>query len=142
MAEKAVQTTQRLLANIDEWVAKGAQAARLKAIDVVLEAAEGITEGSPVDTGYFRASWSVLLGKEPAMKATDRPKDWKELAGGAAKAQAIAEITTTAIGLQLGQTAWLFNPTVYGPRLEGGHSAQAPLGIVSVTVANLRVKYA
>lgn len=124
--------------DISKWVEKGAEAARLKAIDVCLEAAEGVIDKTPVDTGFCRAMWSAQINDLPTT-TVDKPADYQ---GDGAAAAMPAEIAATVIGLKLGDRVWISNPTVYAPRLENGHSQQAPSGMVAVTVTELRARYA
>lgn len=80
---------------------------------------------SPVDTGRFRANWQVAIGTIPigTLELTDAT-------GQAAMSRAQA----AAMGLEAGDTITLVNNLPYGPRLEAGYSAQAPTGMVALTV--------
>jgi hypothetical protein len=131
-----------LTVNLDAWLQKSVAQARLKFIDVCLEAAEMVIEKTPVDTGFCRAMWSVSINAEPMMAPKARPAEWKTLVATAAGAQAVAEITTGALAAQISDRVWIYNPVVYAPALEDGHSQQAPSGMVAVTVGFLRAKYA
>jgi hypothetical protein len=135
-------TTEILTVNMDEWLEQSLAMARLKFIDICLEAAESIVEKTPVDTGFARAMWSVSINAEPMMAPKLAPETWKTLPAGAAGAQAVAEITTGVLSAGLDDRVWIYNPVVYAPRLEDGHSQQAPRGMVAVTLAMLRAKYA
>ena len=138
----ATDSVHRLTISLDEWLAKSQASARLKFIDVCLEAAEGIVDKTPVDTGFARASWSVSINEEPLAKPdVKRPEKWASLPPGAAKAEAVATITVPLLGTQLGDRVFLYNPVVYIIPLEHGHSQQAPLGMVGLTVTELQVKY-
>lgn len=80
---------------------------------------------SPVDTGRFRANWQVAIGSIPAgtLELTD------------ATGQAtISRVQSVALRLEAGSTITLMNNLPYGPRLESGYSAQAPTGMVALTV--------
>ena len=118
------------------------EAIRLKALDVCLEAAEGVITKTPVDTGFARSMWGVQINDRPMMDpvANSIPKgeDGPGIAGGAA---ALASVTVEAAKLRLGDTVWIYNPTEYAPYLENGSSSQAPNGMVAVTVQELRVRY-
>ncbi len=124
--------------NLQQWAEKGMEVARLKAIDVCLEAAEGVIDKTPVDTGFCRSMWSAQINALPN-KAVDKPEGYQ---AGAASAGLPAEVAVEVAGLTLGDRVWIYNPTVYAPRLENGHSKQAPAGMVAVTLAELRAKYA
>ena len=76
---------------------------------------------SPVDTGRFRANWIAAIGGMDTTTTTDTDK------GGSST---IGRISATINGMDLGVTGYLTNSLPYSLRLEYGHSAQAPSGIV------------
>lgn len=84
---------------------------------------------SPVDTGRFRANWTVSYGPTTqTVTGLDR-----------------TGIETINRGLRLIQLMnpgqdelWITNRLPYARRLEYGHSGQAPAGMVRLTVAEFR----
>lgn len=102
--------------------------------------------GSPVDTGFFRAAWRVGINAPPAPSAPPpAPNDQLSFKGmGPKKAAAkengvfpdpMPEIMGMLSGALPGDVIYIANSVVYGPRLEYGHSQQAPQGFVRLTVA-------
>lgn len=131
-------TARVLHLNLAKWAEMGAEAARLKAIDVCLEAAEGIIDKTPVDTGFCRSMWSVQINDFPQVGPVARPEGFHA----AESAPAVAQMTVEVAGLTLGDKVWIYNATEYAPALENGHSGQAPSGMVGVTMLELRGRYA
>lgn len=89
----------------------------------------GVVARSPVDTGAFKAAWSI---------------------SGSSNEGDISFRFTESTGLETsdseGNTSFdentfpiisISNPKKYGPALENGHSKQAPNGIVAVTIASI-----
>lgn len=138
----AADDAKRLSVNLDAWLAKSEKAARLKFVDVCLEAAERIVDRTPVDTGFCRSMWSVSIGSPPIAAPVDRPDGFAAAKGGAAGRAALGRIEASILGVKLEQQVWLYNATKYAPALENGSSGQAPHGMVGITVQELRAKYA
>lgn len=90
------------------------------------EVFDGVVERSPVETGSFRASWNASLNI-PDETVVD---------GGSADSPLIAP-KYPKLKVKPGDKIIINNSTVYGPELENGHSDQAPLGMVAVTIASL-----
>lgn len=132
---KTQKRAHRFKADLSKWIDQSREAARQKFIAICLEAHEGVVEKTPVDTGFCRANWRFEIGAQPPQKAVvDRPKDFD---GSTGTPPDMAAVMTA----DLGDTVWVFNPVAYAPRLENGHSAQAPSGMVRVTMAELKSKY-
>lgn len=93
------------------------------------DALRSVVEKSPVDTGRFRANWTVsysptdqtILGMDPT---------------------GIATINRGLALIQLMQPdrdeLWISNSLPYARRLEYGYSGQAPQGMVRLTVREFR----
>lgn len=80
---------------------------------------------SPVDTGRFKGNWQVAIGSIPAgVLAID------DKTGSAT----ISKMTAAVLGLKAGQIIYLVNNLEYARPLEYGHSKQAPVGVVRITV--------
>jgi hypothetical protein len=80
---------------------------------------------SPVDTGRFRASWTIGVGQPDTTVAPDVVKGQV----------AVAEPRIPAI--TVGQTYYHSNSLPYARRLEYGWSKQAPAGMVRLTAAEI-----
>lgn len=77
--------------------------------------------GTPVDTGFARASWRVGINK----------------ARGSANSATPNQIIGSMAGVKAGDKLILTNNAVYIRRLEYGHSGQAPQGMVRVVFMKL-----
>ncbi|HEX2554237.1 MAG TPA: hypothetical protein VHL98_11075 [Microvirga sp.] len=82
--------------------------------------------------GRFRANWQVGIGSRPAgvIDAVD-PSGQATIAAGSA---VIAGLTDKV-------AIYLVNNLPYADPLENGHSKQAPMGIVAVTIAELNTHF-
>ncbi|NTX57666.1 HK97 gp10 family phage protein, partial [Myxococcus sp. CA039A] len=88
-----------------------------------------VVEGSPVDTGRFRGNWQVGVGNRPAGELEVDDKGGEGTVGKGAQ---------TLESATLGDKVFITNNLPYARRLEWGHSAQAPRGMVRLALANLR----
>jgi hypothetical protein len=86
---------------------------------------------SPVDTGRFRANWQVSLNVEAGGTVEHVPG-----VGGSSTAQntqkALDQLGKVTKDYQLGDSIYIVNNVVYGPRLNDGHSKQAPKNFVQI----------
>ncbi len=98
------------------------RAARAIALDILSR----IMVLSPVDTGRFRGNWQIDI-QSPAMEALER----LDRAG---QATVMTE-AQKLLAYRLGQTITMRNNVPYSVRLEYGWSAQAPAGMVRVTLS-------
>ena len=93
--------------------------------------------GTPIDTGYARATWAVGLNEEP-----QSPVD--TILPGAQSSQARYQQTAMSViaglvrELRLGDVIKIISHCVYMPSLEYGHSQQAPAGMIRLTAASLQ----
>ena len=87
---------------------------------------DGVVEKSPVETGSFRQSWNVSLNVP----------DETVITGGSAESPLNAP-KFPKLGVKSGDKVIINNSTPYGSELENGHSDQAPIGMVAVTLASL-----
>lgn len=94
--------------------------------EVNLEIITKIIRRSPVDTGLFRGNWQVGIGSRPrgTLPNLDR-----------SGAETIARISGVILGAKAGQRIHFTNNLPYALALEFGHSKQAPVGMVRVTIA-------
>ena len=80
---------------------------------------------SPVDTGRYRANWQVAIGSIP-----QGTLEIDDVTGQIA----INKIEAATLQVEAGDVITLVNNLPYGPRLENGHSQQAPAGMVALTI--------
>jgi hypothetical protein len=123
--DKNVQTTEQLLVRVFHRVA--------------FDAAENIivggkyAPGTPVDTGFARASWYVVLNSAQGQAASDAVGSHltHDKSG-----MANLDTSLSVIGAAgLTDVIWLLNNAPYIEALEYGHSQQAPQGMVRLTLA-------
>jgi len=89
----------------------------------------GVREKTPVDTGYARNQWQVGINVMPTgtVAVSSDPVE-----------QGIALLSQ----VQLGDTVFIINWTEYINALEDGHSRQAPICMVAVTLAEAMKEFA
>lgn len=95
---------------------------------IALDGYNGVVVRTPVDTGFARNSWFVDLGDGASRESNGGTSSAAEDAATIKSAPAFTPIT-------------IANGAEYIGVLENGHSQQAPNGMVSVTIAELRSKY-
>jgi len=101
---------------------------------IAADALTGVVFATPVKTGRARGSWQLDLGQDPE----DDPVRL-DPTGGVTVASELSKLD----GLQPFQSVHIGSNLVYILPLEHGHSeAQAPHGMVAITVARLNAKYA
>ena len=95
---------------------------------------QSVVLASPVDTGRFRSNWRVGLGA-PVEGEIEAHAPGQDGSTASANTQgALGHAQTEIAKRQPGQTVWISNPLPYGPRLNAGHSGQAPAGFVETAV--------
>lgn len=109
---------------------KMSQLLRHAAFDVM----GGLEKGSPVDTGRFRASWFVGVGRKS--EAVQPPGTYSK---GFSNARIGVLSPSTVTGYD---PIILSNNLVYGPALARGHSRQAASGWIQLAVAAARARMA
>lgn len=87
---------------------------------ITFELHEAIVMKTPVDTGAARASWNVSIGQPQ---------------------YAIKGSVAAVIGLTKPDDIYITNAMEYISALENGHSAQAPHGMVALSIAEIETKY-
>ncbi|THK34675.1 HK97 gp10 family phage protein [Ensifer sp. MPMI2T] len=105
---------------------------RMIAQKLAMQALNGVVMKSPVKSGRFRGNWHASVdGPDGSVsEAVDK-------SGDATIAKGVATIETA----NSYQAIWIENNLPYGPALEGGHSQQAPVGMVAVTMAELETQF-
>lgn len=122
--------------SLDKWMSKFEDRNERLIRGVATELARNIivggnySPGSPVDTGFFRSLWKASINTEPMDTPISQPKN-KE----AISLDAFDDVMAMLAQLKPGDMLWLSNAAVYGPALEYGHSQQAPLGFIRITLA-------
>lgn len=98
-----------------------------RVVDVTTQVFNGVVQKSPVLSGAFRSVWTVAEGSPNFVERTDRPK---------AVLSAPSMPSIKPVGRY--PVLYVANGQPYGKLLEDGSSAKAPLGMVKVTIANIR----
>ncbi len=92
--------------------------------------------GTPIDTGYARASWDAGVNAEPEapepLEAGIRQDGVPTYAPGITQERILRALLTA----KAGDTIVLVNTAPYARRLEFGWSQQAPQGMVRLTLAH------
>lgn len=115
---------------LDEWVEKAKGNLDRVTREALMLATQGVVMRSPVDTGRFRANWQFGAG---AIDFTT--SDQVDPSG----AISIAKVQAQLGAVNAGGVYYLTNSLPYAYRLEyEGWSAQAPAGMVRVTLAGLQ----
>jgi len=99
---------------------------------IVLEALRRLVQKTPVDTGRARGNWQVTIGNPAGGQLDTTDAD-----GQATIAAGLAAIA----GLPDYQVVWISNNVDYIENLEHGHSQQAPEGMLSITIGELRTMF-
>ncbi len=99
--------------------------------ETVLLCAQGLSDRSPVDTGRFRANWTLGIGEMDDKTTAEVDPT------GARTALKVAEGVANG---KAGQVFWITNSLPYAERLENGWSKQAPQGMVELTAIDVTNK--
>ena len=95
-----------------------------------LEAHARLIARTPVDTGRLRGNWRPAIGRPERVTTLDVDKGGERTIARGARVYGRA---------RLGQTSYSTNGLPYMPAIEGGHSRQAPRGVVALTIAEMRL---
>lgn len=98
---------------------------------------EAIIEGTPVDTGFARASWWMELGAAPTAHPNPPPEPAVDADGirqtiGDGFAMAMGGVSIVLLNVKMGDTIGVYNSANYIVDLEYGKSMQAPVGMVRI----------
>ena len=110
---------------------------------VALQLYSGITKKTPVDTGRARANWNMNIGSIDY--SVDDPEQYGESTG-KHKGNSAAPASPRAKQLKLDKgdgekVIYITNNLPYIGELENGHSTQAPRGMVSLTLNEVRSQF-
>ena len=100
---------------------------------IAFQTLSGIVEKNPVDTGRSRANWQVSVNQQPG----DQELDISGTDAGATLAAGIA----TLGNVPSFSVIYIYNNVEYIVYLEQGSSAQAPAGMVRVTIAEVESQF-
>lgn len=121
---------------IAKFAAKIGQRIDVVARRVAIDLHTRIVLRTPVDTGRARASWMIGIGAAPKAvmgKAFNNP-------GGAASVAAAQHRKLARFSAKAGRQIFITNNLPYIGMLEYGHSAQAPHGMVRISVAEVKAE--
>lgn len=99
---------------------------------IIVGASPGNPDGTPVDTGFARASWWLAVGGEGAPPLP--PDAERAVKAGLATRDALGESAAALGHATVGTPIFILSNTAYMEALELGHSKQAPQGMVGITV--------
>lgn len=132
--------------NIAKFVEKTKTKADLVLKSVGFEALSAVVVRSPVDTGFFRASWRVGINDvdlstpgSPGRTKAERDAVRSVLGAGGG----VAAVGTGAAKIaeaKFGDTINITNNVEYAEALENGHSGQAPAGVLKVAFEEVRLR--
>lgn len=120
----------RFLLDLDAFKKTAVDKALLLQKRVALDLYARIIRRTPVDTGRARASWNLSVGKpDRSIKPEGRYDTPRATIG------SLPPVTH-------GQVIWISNNLPYIGALEHGHSQQAPVGMVAISVEEVRAQIA
>lgn len=100
---------------------------------ISLQVLTGVVLKTPVDTGRARGGWQLEIGVVPQTTTGVEDKS-----GGAT----ISVAASTLEAYTFGQIVYIVNNVQYVQYLETGSSSQAPSGMVSLTLDEVRAQFA
>lgn len=99
---------------------------------VVQQTCEEVVQNTPVLTGFLRGSWQPSLNGPPQVNGDGRPSEKlgkiDEESADKLSDWAAAEISLSIAQMKAGDTFWLVNNAVYGPRIEYGFTGRDSAG--------------
>lgn len=120
---------------VNEWVTKTKGNFDKFMLEFTQDIAEEVIKLSPVDTGFFRSSWTANIGRaDIAFNAGGRPEGFERISEQQAATESLSRITLNLAGIKGGNTVYITNNVEYGPKLEAGFSKKAPSGMIGPTV--------
>lgn len=87
-----------------------------------------VTNKSPVDTGQFQANWNITPGKEADLTYHE------DFSRNDSPSKSTAEAAKAIDGLKPFEAVSISNNLDYAGSLERGHSNQAPLGVLGLSL--------
>ncbi len=100
---------------------------------------------SPVDTGRYRGNWQLGVGERPTGTLTPPNMQPKNTTGVprapiSASGADLADANAKLAAMQKPELINIVNNLPYAQPLEDGHSQQAPAGVLSTTIAEIRAQ--
>lgn len=112
-----------------EFAEKANAAINASVREVAIEIGNSLIRMSPVDTGRFRANWHASLDFIEPYTFDDLDPSGRET---------IESLVAAFNDFRPGQQIYIVNNLPYAIPLEYGHSAQAPGGMVRITLARFQ----
>lgn len=105
----------------------------------IQDVTEAVIEGTPVDTGFARASWWGEIGPEPTGHPSPPPEPNVDSDGikqsiGDGAAMAMGQVSLVLLNIKVASTFGLYNNANYIVDLEYGKSMQAPVGMMRINI--------
>lgn len=122
-----MQEIRRTSRDIIQGVEKEVETARKK---VTLKLFSDLIKATPVDTGRARAGWMVSAGRPSNEAPPEGQQSYPE-----------PDATNALVAFQDNEpfgVIWIVNNVSYIVALDEGHSGQAPAGMTSIALNNLR----
>ena len=116
--------------DIQKWIKKVDKNIGAFMLEFTQDLAEDVVTHSPVDTGYFRSSWTAKIGSPDFTKGNETGGDTNS-----ATTQSMTRIVANLIGVKGGDVVYISNNVDYGIYLEYGHSKKAPNGMVREAIS-------
>lgn len=98
--------------------------------EILDDVAHRLVHGSPVDTGHFKGNWQFGIGYVPLDEIDVLDRD------GVATLNKLLRLIRMA---KAGGNVYFSNNVPYSLALEYGHSKQAPMGMVRITVTDAQL---
>lgn len=111
---------------VKRWTRKAQTRCDVLTAEANFEIGSRIILRSPVDTGLFRGNWQGSIGGKARGRLGDFDKTGLE---------AIARLQAVTKAMKAGDKFYFSNNLPYARALEYGHSKQAPVGMVRVTLS-------
>lgn len=130
-------------ADLDRFIKKTGIKTDVAVRKVALQIYGGVTKKTPVDTGRARANWNMNVGSIDY--SVDSPDQYGKSTG-KHKGEGSAPASPRAKQLKLDKgdgekVIYITNNLPYIGELENGHSTQAPRGMVSLTLNEVRSQF-
>lgn len=120
-------TGQQFVADLESMVVNAQGRMEALARQSVQQACEEVIQNSPVLTGFFRGNWQPKLNGPPSVQGQQSPSD-NTIDADKLSDKSGAEIALVVSQMKSGDTFWLVNNTIYGPRLEYGFTGRDSAG--------------
>lgn len=120
--------------DLNKYVAKAKMRADTVIRMVAFDLFSRVIEKTPVDLGHARGNWIPMIGEPVAGEAIDV----FDKSGSAT----IAKVRAVLPGLAAGGSMSIVNNVPYIQALENGHSKQAPVGMINLSLIEVQANIA